>query len=171
MKPSKIKFSTSIFKFAKCSQRMSQKRPFISRLNFFARGILYRNEKQPSIQVPVMNSSGSSVKIFFLSTCEGSRAGRQPLSGLTPWMVLVLTPVDDPRTGATKTPVENPPTPTDRRVSQIRFICRIVRGLNETWDPLDEEERRSSERWDRNRRILKERWSSPTSASRSRTGI
>lgn len=53
-------------------------------------------------------------------------------------MVLVLTPVDDPRAGATKTFVESLPMLTDHRVSQIRFICRIVYGLSETRDPLDE---------------------------------
>lgn len=53
-------------------------------------------------------------------------------------MVLVLTPVDDPRARATKTSAESLPMLTDHRVSQIRFICRIVRGLSETWDPLDE---------------------------------
>lgn len=127
-------------------QRISQRCPLISRLNFSARKI----PKQQSIQVSVMNSSGSSARIFSRVPAKG----RQPLSGLTPSMVLVLTPMDDPRAGAIKMPVENPPTPTDRRVSQIWFICRIVRGLSETWDPLDEEEPRSFERWDRNRRIL-----------------
>lgn len=47
-------------------------------------------------------------------------------------MVLVLTPVDDPRARATKTSAESLPMLTDHRVSQIRFICRIVRGLSET---------------------------------------
>lgn len=139
--------------FAESLRRMSQKRP-TSRLNSFAGEIRSENVKQPFIQIPVMNSSGSSVRIFFFSEYLRRAASGSPTSfGLTPWMVLVVTPMVDPRAGATKTSVENPPTPTDRRVSQIRFICHIVRGLSETWDPLDEEERRSFERWDRNRRI------------------
>lgn len=54
--------------------------------------------KQPSIQVPVMNSSGSTWSgIFFVSTCDERAMSGSPTSfGLTPWMVLVLTPMDDP---------------------------------------------------------------------------
>lgn len=69
-------------------------------------------------------------------------------------MVLVLTPVDDPRAGATKTFVESLPMLTDHRVSQIRFICRIVHGLNETRDPLDEEGGGMVRTVRQNRRIL-----------------
>lgn len=139
--------------FAKCLRRMSRKRP-TSRLNFSLcqRDTIWKRE------TAVHSDTGNELlrvlgEDFFSEYLRRAASGSPTSFGLTPWMVLVLTPMVDPRAGATKTSVENPPTPTDRRVSQIRFICHIVRGLSETWDPLDEEERRSFERWDRNRRI------------------
>ena len=121
-------------------------------------------------QVPVMNSSGSRgifrkypqplFSFFFFFFFSLSHSFFLSFSFFFPFDTLNGVSSNACRSGpgqATKTVVEGYPPNPDPRVSQIRFICRIVCGLKEKWDPLENREsERASERVKR-RRVEEER--------------
>jgi len=141
---------------------MLQKRLLMFRLNLFRRRTRSQNEKQPSIQVPVMNSLGSSTGIF-REYLRRAVSGSPTSFCLTPWMVLVLTPMDDPRTGTTKNSVESLPdahgSPGFANSVHLSHCTRLKWDMRST---------RRGERRDRpnseteSKNLGKERWSLPT---------